>query len=91
MIFKDEDNIIFKFGTGDINMNSGSIEVDGQKLGIITYNNQSPRSIGKNPDTGQYPLEVNLYDFPAFMTFSKVESIDSLILSLECAKVEMLK
>ena len=89
MINKDEKQTKLAFGTGDICITSGRFLNDDEFIGVVTFNNQSPREINSIGDikAGQ---EYKLSDFPVIMTFTKTESIDVLINTLEQAKAEML-
>ena len=77
-----------KFGTGDIHIVSSGTK-DG-KIGYVVFENQyPPRPIGKNPEG--FNKEFVPEDYPVVMTFSKTESIDSLIGELLNAKENMIR
>jgi len=88
MIKQLQHQVKMEFGTGDIGLNAGAIKEDDNKVGIIIFYNQEPRSIG---DTGDIKAgtEVDINDFPVVMKFYRKESIDVVIKALLEAKKEM--
>ena len=86
MIVKNNRNnqIELAFGEDDICITGGYIRDEMlNKLGLVTFINQDVREIG-----GTSHL---VGEFPIIMTFTKIESIDTLIEQLLSAKREMLK
>ena len=77
------------FGKGDICITGGHIIYNGNKTGIVTFSNQSPREIGSAGaiEAGQ---KYDISEFPVIMTFTKPESIDAIISQLQRAKSSML-
>lgn len=74
---------IINFGNGDIEILVGR----SKHIGKIGFNSlQSPEQIGK-VETGNF--EENFFRCPVVMTFTKTESIDSLIQMLEEVKKKM--
>ena len=88
MIKKLEHQTKIEFGTGDIGINAGAINENGNKVGIIIFYNQEARNIG---DTGDIKAgtEVDINSFPVVMKFHRKESIDVVIKALLEAKKEM--
>lgn len=86
MIINKENNIELKFGTGDINVLTGYvIENEDRVIGYVGFRNQTPREIGlKNGD--DVSNIKSLDDMPIVMVFDKVESIDIVIEALNKAK-----
>lgn len=80
-----------EFGTGDIHIRSGWHIPEGEdkRLGLVVFeNHEKPMPIGMR---GTTPAEVELWKYPVYMTFSRVESIDALIAELLNAREEMCK
>lgn len=74
----------FEFGKGDIDL---FVSVDEEHTFVIMENAPEPRQIGVWKDGhGQSVSDERLQRAPAVMTFSNVESIDAVILSLTRAR-----
>lgn len=85
MIRIDKTKTTMTFGSGDIGVNSGSIN----KTGIIVFHNQSARPVGTPGDIKAGTI-VDLEKFEGvIMEFNKVESIDVVIEALLEAKEAM--
>lgn len=86
MIIQKDSRIEVKFGKGDVCIASGYTNFGD---GFIIFKNQDEREIGSEGVICSG--DVRLEDYPLSMLFSKIESIDVLIKSLELAKRYMLK
>ncbi|CAM4274286.1 hypothetical protein [Paenibacillus xylanexedens] len=82
-IIKHEGQTQIEFGTGDINVSPGLIQLD-YPCGVVVFQPKEPGAIGerkKNERVVALPAET-----PVRMTFDKVESIDVVIRALQEAK-----
>lgn len=88
-VFGDRTEMIF--GSGDIGLNSVvEIYSNDNKIGIIIFYNQEPRTIGSPGDINA-DTKINIDDFPVVMKFDKIESVDTLIEVLTVVKNDMSK
>ncbi|MGC5773644.1 hypothetical protein [Paenibacillus pabuli] len=82
-IIKHEGQTQIEFGTGDINVSPGLLQLD-YPCGVVVFQPKEPGPIGernKNKTIVAPPAET-----PIRMTFDKVESIDVVIRALQEAK-----
>jgi hypothetical protein len=88
MIIQREDGtIMMKFGTGDIGINVGKAE-DG--IILLLYNQEAQDIHFPEENDLRETKLCSLDDFPVSMYFTKIESIDVIIKSLQVAKGVML-
>ncbi|MDK8188806.1 hypothetical protein QP794_01750 [Paenibacillus sp. UMB7766-LJ446] len=82
-IIKHEGQTQIEFGTGDINVSPGLLQLD-YPCGVVVFQPKDPGPIGerkKNTTIVALPAET-----PVRMTFDKVESIDVVIRALQETK-----
>lgn len=82
-IIKHEGQTQIEFGTGDINVSAGLLQMD-YPCGVVVFQPKEPGQIGerrKNEVIVAPPAET-----PVRMTFDKVESIDVVIRALQETK-----
>lgn len=85
MIIKNNDQLVMKFGAGDICVAGGYTDHgNGLKTGFVIFTNGEPGKIGR-PGTIKAG-EVDLNDYPVVMVFDKKESIDVVIEHLEISR-----
>lgn len=72
-------HVTLEFGTGDINVIPAIMLDNG--LGVVGFRNQEQREIGLH--NGDSIEDIDMFQCPVLLTFSKVESIDVVIHALE--------
>lgn len=87
-IVKIENSTQLEFGTGDINVGAGLLDLE-EVVGVVTFMECSESAIGTLVEYGENN-KFEISQTPVRMVFSKVESIDVLIHELEIAKQMML-
>jgi len=86
MIVRTLNQVSLNFGKGDIAINSGHIKKENDvNLGILGFFNQDPRTIGSKAK-----IREDMEEYPVVLTFSKIESVDSVIRMLENMRKLML-
>ncbi|MBU3186519.1 hypothetical protein [Clostridium estertheticum] len=86
MLIKNDEQTELQFGNGDIRMAS-TVTTDG--VGYITFENHDAPGVINQPTYNQDTFSPENY--PILMSFTKIESIDSLIGQLLYAKENMIK
>lgn len=90
MIITKGNQKTLEFGDGDI-LIQGGIVYTSPARGLVTFNNQEPRPIGKNPDWPEGKTEEVSPEYGEVrMTFTRIESIDCVIRQLQEMKQKLI-